>query len=70
MARKETALLMTVGTGIGGEEATEDLAHGIFYSIDNYNPDKVVFVDDDHKNVSAARNLNISNLTVIKAWDK
>jgi len=32
--------------------------------------DKVVFVDDDHKNVSAARNLNIPNLTVIKAWDK
>ena len=32
--------------------------------------DKVVFVDDDHKNVSAARELNISNLTVIKAWDK
>lgn len=32
--------------------------------------DKVVFVDDDHKNVSAARNLKISNLTVIKAWDE
>jgi len=32
--------------------------------------DKVVFVDDDHKNVSAARNLNIPNLTVIKAWDE
>ena len=29
--------------------------------------DKVVFVDDDHKNVSAARNLNIPNLKVIKA---
>ena len=32
--------------------------------------DKVVFVDDDHKNVSAARELNIPNLTVIKAWDE
>jgi len=31
--------------------------------------DRVVFVDDDHKNVSAARNLNIPNLKVIKAWD-
>jgi len=31
--------------------------------------DKVVFVDDDHKNVSAARELNINNLKVIKAWD-
>lgn len=31
--------------------------------------DKVVFVDDDTKNVHAARNLKISNLKVIKAWD-
>lgn len=30
--------------------------------------DKVVFVDDDRKNVSAARDLNIHNLKVIKAW--
>lgn len=44
MARKKTALLMTVGTGIGGtDEATESLAHGILYSIDTYNPDEVVF---------------------------
>ena len=32
--------------------------------------DKVVFVDDDKKNVIAARNLNIKNLKVIKAWDE
>lgn len=32
--------------------------------------DKVIFVDDDKKNVNAARKLNIKNLTVIKAWDK
>ena len=32
--------------------------------------DRVVFVDDDKKNVSAARNLNIPNLKVIKAWDE
>jgi hypothetical protein len=32
--------------------------------------DRVVFVDDDHKNVSAARGLNIDNLKVIKAWDE
>lgn len=31
--------------------------------------DKVVFVDDDRKNVNAAINLNIPNLKVIKAWD-
>lgn len=31
--------------------------------------DRVVFVDDDHKNVSAAKNLNISNLKIIKAWE-
>lgn len=30
--------------------------------------DKVVFVDDDRKNVSAAKQLNLKNLTVIKAW--
>ena len=32
--------------------------------------DRVVFVDDNHKNVSAARELNIKNLKVIKAWDE
>ena len=31
--------------------------------------DKVVFVDDDHKNVRAARGLSLPNLKVIKAWD-
>ena len=43
MARRKTALLMTVGTGIGGQVATEDLAHGILHSIDTLNPDKVIF---------------------------
>jgi FMN phosphatase YigB (HAD superfamily) len=32
--------------------------------------DRVVFVDDDKKNVIAARELNIKNLKVIKAWDE
>ena len=32
--------------------------------------DRIVFVDDDKKNVSAARDLNIKNLKVIKAWDE
>lgn len=31
--------------------------------------DKVVFVDDDRKNVVAARELKLDNLKVIKAWD-
>lgn len=31
--------------------------------------DKVVFVDDDHKNIRAAKGLKIDNLKVIKAWD-
>lgn len=31
--------------------------------------DRVVFVDDDNKNVNAARELNIKNLKVIKAWE-
>ena len=32
--------------------------------------DRVVFVDDDTKNISAARNLSIKNLKVIKAWEE
>lgn len=36
MARRKTALLMTVGTGIGGQVATEDLAHAILFSIDKF----------------------------------
>ena len=31
--------------------------------------DRVVFVDDDKKNVRAARGLEIKNLKVIKAWE-
>ena len=31
--------------------------------------DRVIFVDDDTKNVRAARDLNIPNLKVIKAWE-
>lgn len=31
--------------------------------------DRVVFVDDDKKNVRAAKGLNLKNLVVIKAWD-
>lgn len=31
--------------------------------------DRVVFVDDDHKNVRAAKDLKIPNLKVIKAWE-
>ena len=31
--------------------------------------DRVIFVDDDKKNISAARNLQIKNLRVIKAWE-
>ena len=31
--------------------------------------DRVVFVDDDKKNVRAAKGLRINNLRVIKAWE-
>lgn len=34
------------------------------------NYDKVVFVDDDKKNVRAARGLNLPNLKVINAWEE
>lgn len=32
--------------------------------------DRVVFVDDDKKNVSAAKDLKLDNLKVIKAWNE
>ena len=32
--------------------------------------DKVAFVDDDTKNVRAAKGLQLNNLTVIKAWEE
>ena len=32
--------------------------------------DRVVFVDDDQKNINTARELNIKNLKVIKAWEE
>ena len=35
----------------------------------NHKP-KVVFVDDDTKNVRAAKGLQLKNLTVIKAWEE
>lgn len=44
MVKRKTALLMTVGTGVGGgKQVTDDLAHGILFSIDTYLPDKVIF---------------------------
>ena len=40
---KETAMIITVGTGIGGtQEATDSLAHGILHAISQTNPKKVV----------------------------
>jgi FMN phosphatase YigB (HAD superfamily) len=51
-----------------GETDAEKKANVLINLCKEY--DKVVFVDDDHKNVSAARNLNIKNLKVIKAWDE
>lgn len=48
MARKKTVLLMTVGTGIDGGKS---LSHGIFFSIEAHNPDKIVFFgSEDSKN--------------------
>ena len=46
---KESAMLITVGTGIGGKkEATDSLAHGILKSIENYGPKKVVFFGSEN----------------------
>lgn len=43
MARRKTALLMTVGTGIGEDklEKAKRLAHGLFISIKYHHPDEV-----------------------------
>jgi hypothetical protein len=32
--------------------------------------DKVKFIDDDERNLKAVKNLNLSNVIVIKAWEK
>ena len=44
MARKKTVLLMTVGTGM---DDGKSLSHGIFYSIEHHNPDKIIFFGSD-----------------------
>ncbi len=45
---KDIAMLITVGTGIGGtEEATNSLAHGILHAINQFNPKKVIFFGSD-----------------------
>ena len=43
MARKKTVLLMTVGTGVGGEEHKKSLAHGIMSSVEHHNPEEIIF---------------------------
>ena len=50
-----------------GESDAEKKANVLIDLCKKY--DKVVFVDDDTKNVRAAKDLNIPNLKVIKAWD-
>lgn len=50
-----------------GKTDAEKKANVLKELCDKY--DRVVFVDDDHKNVQAARGLNIKNLRVIKAWE-
>lgn len=46
---KSAAMLITVGTGIGGKkEATDSLAHGILKSIENFGPKKVVFFGSEN----------------------
>lgn len=46
---KSNAMLITVGTGIGGKkEATDSLAHGLLKSIENFRPTKVVFFGSEN----------------------
>ncbi len=51
MSWKDVAMLITVGTGVGGDDARDSLAHGILFSIIHHRPKKVVFFgSDDSKN--------------------
>ena len=50
-----------------GKDSAEKKANVLRMLCKKY--DKVIFVDDDTKNVRAARDLDIKNLTVIKAWE-
>jgi hypothetical protein len=50
-----------------GKDSAEKKANVLRMLCNKY--DKVIFVDDDTKNVRAAKDLDIKNLTVIKAWD-
>ena len=50
-----------------GRSDAEKKANVLKYLCKKY--DRIVFVDDDKKNVRAARGLNIKNLRVIKAWE-
>ena len=54
MARKKTALLMTVGTGVGDDmvKARDNLAQGMLFSIDERNPDLVVFFGSENSKLT------------------
>lgn len=54
MARKKTALLMTVGTGVGDDmiKARENLAQGMLFSIDERNADLVVFFGSENSKLT------------------
>lgn len=41
------ALFMTIGTGVGGEDAVHKLAHGLLTSIIHYKPDLTLFFGSD-----------------------
>jgi hypothetical protein len=63
------ALSAAVNDGIkkyNGDTDAEKKANILRSICDKY--DKVVFVDDDIKNIRHARSLKIPNLTIIKAW--
>ena len=48
---------------------TKDKSYNCYEEIALSN-DVIRFVDDDNKNVVHAKELNLNNLTVIKAWKK
>lgn len=44
MVDREKALIIGVGTGVGGVEGTQNLARGLLFSIKNHHPDRICFV--------------------------
>lgn len=64
--KKLSSAVNDVNKGYDGKNDPEKKANVLKDLCEKF--DKVVFVDDDRKNVASARALKLNNLTVIQAW--